>query len=296
MNEDLAEAIALAHDLGHTPFGHAGEAALNELMEGRGGFEHNLHGLRVVDVLEERHPGRPGLNLSYEVREAFVKHNTPYDGPGGDGHGFCADEMPVLEAQAVNLADAIAYDAHDLDDGLYSGLVDEEEVLGLSLSGLVVARLAGLGMEYGSIEERGIRRKQFVRGLIDLLVSSAVDATRRKIKARGIASVEDVRAAGETLVNVGADLADAKDEHERFLYERLYCHYRVNRMMRKSKQFLKELFRAYVDEPEIMPEEHRRRAEESGDVFRTAADYVAGMTDRFAQDEYRRVFLPHERT
>ncbi|MBN1808488.1 MAG: deoxyguanosinetriphosphate triphosphohydrolase [Planctomycetes bacterium] len=296
LNEDLAEAIALSHDLGHTPFGHAGEDALNELMKGHGGFEHNLHGLRVVDLLEERYPDHPGLNLTYEVREAFVKHETKYDAPARALEAFAPDERPVLEAQAVNLADTIAYDAHDMDDGLYSGLAEEAEVLDLPLSARVLKRLARGGVAYGDIDSPDVRRKQFVRGLIDLLVSSTVDTTERRLAEAGAQSVEDVRAAGRRLVAVGEDIEQAKRVHEEYLFEKMYKHYRVNRMMRKSKRFLKELFQAYVDEPEILPEAHRLRAEGGEGLHRVAADYIAGMTDRFAQDEYRRVFFPHEGT
>jgi dGTPase len=301
LNEDLTEAIALAHDLGHTPFGHAGEAALNELMQGRGGFEHNLHGLRVVDVLEERYPDHKGLNLTYEVREAFVKHNTAYDSPDATPEGFDRDERATLEAQAVNIADAVAYDAHDLDDGLYSGLVTEKEVLDLPLSRFVVERLKENGVDYRAIENAGVRRKQFVRGMIDLLAGSVIENTRHAIEIRNIRSVEDVRRCRETLVDVSAELSEPKKAHEEFLMERMYQHYRVIRMMRKSTQFLKELFQAFVQTPEILPESYRRQVEcrtgdETGDVYRVTADYIAGMTDRYAQEEYKRVFTPQEKT
>jgi len=296
LNEDLAEAIALAHDLGHTPFGHAGEDALNELMKEHGGFEHNLHGLRVVDVLEERYPNYKGLNLTYEVREAFLKHNTSYDKPMNQPGGFDLSEMPTLEAQAVNLADSIAYDAHDMDDGLYSGLVSEEEVFNLPLSLLVRERSNSSGLDFDSVESAAVRRKLLVRGLIDLLVSSAVETTQRRLEDMGIRSVDDVRRADKPLVSLGDELLEPQKRHEEFLYDRMYNHYRVNRMMRKSTNFLKELFRAYVDAPEILPDAYRKQAEQTGDVYRVAADYIAGMTDRFAQEEYTRVFLPHERT
>jgi len=295
LNEDLTEAIALSHDLGHTPFGHAGEDALNELMKDHGGFEHNMHGLRVVDILEERYPDHPGLNLTYEVREAFVKHNTKYDSPGNQPEAFKPGEMPVLEAQIVNIADAIAYDAHDVDDGMYSGLLDEKALLELPLSRMVLSHLEKKDMDYNGISNTPVRRKQYVRGIIDLLVSSAVNSTAERLRKLNAKSVGDIRRAGKRLVDVGNDIKDSMSTHEKYLFENMYKHHLVNRMMRKSKKFLTELFQAYVDEPDILPENYRLRAEKEG-MHRIAADYIAGMTDRFAQDEYRRVFFPPERT
>jgi len=204
--------------------------------------------------------------------------------------------MPTLEAQAVNLADSIAYDAHDMDDGLYSGLVSEEEVFNLPLSALVRERSGAGGLDFSAVESAAVRRKLLVRGLIDLLVSSTVETTQRRLDDTGIRSVDGVRRADGILVSLGDELLEPQKKHEEFLYDRMYKHYRVNRMMRKSTSFLKELFLAYVDAPEILPDAYRRQAEQTGDLYRVAADYIAGMTDRFAQEEYTRVFLPHERT
>jgi dGTPase len=286
LNEDLTEAIALAHDLGHTPFGHAGEEALDELMRGRGGFEHNLHGLRVVDELEQRYPDFPGLNLTYEMREAFLKHSTRHDRPAPSkefGPGF-----GVLEAQVVSIADEIAYDNHDIDDGLRSRLLSEGELGGV---GLWRRAARAVEKEYASLDER-IRRAQTVRFLIDMQVTDVIRATERALDEAGVKSPDEARE--QRFVRHGPELAEMKKELEQFLLDGFYRHNRVMRMAGDAKKQLKLIFGEYVAHPEFLPSDYKKRACDG--LERTVCDYVAGMTDRFVQDEYGRLFAPCGRT
>jgi dGTPase len=290
LNEDLTEAVALAHDLGHTPFGHAGEEALNLLMAKHGGFEHNAHGLRVVDELEHRYPAFAGLNLTEEVRESFLTHSTRHDTPvrGGDaavpGHAS-------LEAQLVAVADEIAYDNHDLDDGLSSGILGEGDVGALGIWQRVADPQAA---ELAALPPR-MRWAQVIRRLIDLEVTDVIEETRRRIATAGVESAAAVQAHPQRLVGFSPELVALKDELEAFLYERFYQHYTVRRMMNKATAFLTEMFGAYLADPRMLPPEHQAAAETYG-AERAVCDYVAGMTDRFAQQEYRRLFHPFERT
>lgn len=288
LNEDLVEVVALAHDLGHTPFGHTGEDALRELMRDHGGFEHNIHGLRVVDVLERRYAAFQGLNLTWETRESIAKHTTRYDHP--DVASFDPALAPLLEAQIVDAADSIAYSCHDLDDGLASGLVSERDLAGVEL--FRWARAEAEATAPAAAERRG--RALVVRLLINRLVSDLVSTTRANIERMGLRSVADVRRAPERPVGVSAELAELKHEMEDFLFARLYRHYYVCRMANKARRYVEELFRAHVADPRILPTEYRSRAEQDG-IERTVCDYIAGMTDRYAQDEYVKLFLPHER-
>ena len=296
VNEDLTEAISLAHDLGHTPFGHSGEEALREAMgeamrdgdESDRGFEHNSHGLRVVDILEKRYPKFPGLNLTYEVREAIAKHKTAYDLPvPGE---FDTEELPVLEAQVVEIADSIAYDSHDLDDGLEAGILDEEKLAGVSLwrraSEAVRGELDGATV--------GVRRGQTVRALISLQVVDLLEETRRNIERLGIDSTRGVREAGEYAVRFSGEMGAEKEKLQSFLMENLYRDYRVTRMAEKAKLFVKRLFSALVENPEQLPPEHQNWAKKVGKE-RATCDYIAGLTDRSAQDEYKKLFYPYER-
>ncbi len=288
LNEDLVEAIALAHDLGHTPFGHSGEQELNEQMKDHGGFEHNRHGLRVVEKLERRYPAFPGLNLSWEVREAIAKHTTRHDRPAiaryDDG------TQPLLEAQAVEVADEIAYNNHDLDDGLTAGLLSERDLRAVELwattAQAVDDQLPGL--------PRKLRQRQIIIRLINAQVTDLVETTAARIAERGIRSPEDVRAAGERLFRFSPAMESRKKELEAFLHEELYHHYRVVRMMTKAKRFIRELFQAYLADPRQLPDEHRAAAKTEG-LHQAICDYIAGMTDRFAQDEYKKLFYPYER-
>ena len=296
LNEDLTEAVALAHDLGHTPFGHSGEEALRELMAGHGGFEHNLQGLWTVDFLEVRYPGFPGLNLTYEVRESMAKHNTRYD--NGAARPYWGGELefdwkaaPLLEAQIVDLSDAVAYDSHDVDDGLMAGLLSESDLSRLSLFQSAVREVEE---RYGVLTGI-VRQRQIVRALINIEVLDVLEETGRRIRERGIRSLGDVRASGRDAVGFSPDCAAAKKELEDFLMRNLYTHYRVKRMAIKAGRFVKELFLAYVERPEQLPPEFREHVEKVG-LYRGVCDYIAGMTDRYAQDEYKKLFYPYELT
>ena len=289
VNEDLAEAIAYAHDLGHTPFGHSGEDALRKLMADHGGFEHNVHGLRVVDVLEKRYPDFDGLNLTYEIREGIAKHKTSYDCPATSP--FDPNERPVLEAQIVQVADAIAYDTHDLDDGLMAGILREDDLCRLDLW-----QVAGAAVDrtWPTLDHK-LRGIQIVRWLINHVVTEVVRHAEKQIRRLGINSVEDVRACAEPVVDFSPEMKAAKAQLESFLFKHVYRHYRVNRMATKAKSFVEQLFTAYVGNPAQLPPEHQAMAEQRG-AHQAVCDYIAGMTDRFAQDEYLKLFHPFERT
>jgi len=289
LNEDLAEAVALAHDLGHTPFGHSGEEALAGLMKEHGGFEHNLHGLRVVDLLEKRYDAFDGLNLTYEVREAFVRHTTEYDKPAPPPPEFPAEELVHLEGQAVCAADAIAYNSHDLDDGLESGLISEDD-----LEGLALWRAAEEAAADSSVDHPKLKRRAVVRQLINRQVTDLIDNSRRLIAGAGVASLEDVRSAKGWLVQSGEAIEKEKREFQAFLYERLYQHYRVMQTANKAKKFVRELFSEFLAHVEDLPDDYRGRVEGEGRE-RVVCDYIAGMTDRYAQDIYQKLFYPYGR-
>ncbi len=288
LNEDLTEAIALAHDLGHTPFGHCGEDVLARLMHEHGGFEHNQQGLRVVDELERRYPAFPGLNLSYEVREAFVRHSTRHDFPAVPPE-FQREEGILLEVQTTIVADEIAYDNHDIDDGLSSGILREEELREMTLWRLAIE---ACGETYDTLPAE-MRRAAGVRSLINLLVTDVIDAARERLAAGGIETIADVRASRAMLIAPSAKVAPLKRELEQFLMERFYRHHRILRMARKAQRFLRELFNAYAGDPVLLPEEHQQRVAEFGRE-RAVCDYVAGMTDRYAEQECRNLFHPFE--
>ncbi len=288
LNEDLAEAIALAHDLGHTPFGHSGEDELAEQMRGHGGFEHNRHGLRVVDQLERRYPAFPGLNLSWELREAMAKHTTRHDRPTAEE--FNDGLQPVLEAQAVEVADEIAYNNHDLDDGLTAHLIRRDE-LGQVAAWALAAQ--AVDTQQAGLPER-IRDRQVIIRLINSQVTDLVETTAARLAERGIGSAEGVRHAEGRLFAFSATVGRQKAELEAFLNEKLYRHYRVARMTGKAKRFVRELFQAYLADERQLPDEYRATAQAEG-LHRAICDYIAGMTDRYAQDEYKKLFYPFER-
>jgi len=287
LNEDLTEAIAYAHDVGHTPFGHSGEDSLRELMADHGGFEHNQHGLRVVDLLERQYPGFPGLNLSHEVRESIVKHHTRWDRPSTDEFGPGA---PLLEGQVVALADSIAYNNHDLQDGLEAGILTTDMLAGQELVGgaqcIVKQRRADLTGE--------MLHKQVIRYLIDLFVTDAITHTRREIESRGIASWQDVKAQDGYLVGFTPGLAEQKSRLEDFLCATLYRDYRVVRVTNSARRFVRRLFNAYVEDPRQLPPDQCEWADQVG-VHRAVCDYIAGMTDRYAQDQYIQLFQPYQK-
>ena len=288
LNEDLTETLALAHDIGHTPFGHSGEEALHGLMKDHGGFEHNRQGLRVVDLLERRYPAFRGLNLTYEVRESILKHSTHYDNP--KPAGFEPDAKPLLEAQVVDAADSIAYDNHDLDDALKARLINLKEVEDVAL--FQEARKE-VHKRFGKIEPPYMRT-QAIRFLINREVVDLLDTSSRAISDAGIDGVEAVRRAGETLIHFSGELEKKKLELQDFLMDRVYKHYRVVRMTAKAKMFVEGLFNAYVDNPDQLPPEHKAWVKEAG-LHRGICDYIAGMTDRFAQQEHMKLFNPFER-
>jgi dGTPase len=289
LNQDLAEAVALAHDLGHAPFGHAGGEALDRLMKDHGGFEHNYQSLRIVERLEIRYPGFVGLNLSFEVRESILKHKRPFEHPVY--RPYRPEDGPLLEADVVDVSDSIAYNSHDLDDGLTSGILKIEDLdrvrLWREVRERVLARFPGLG-------GRELVRK-IVPGVIDFLVKDLVKSTALRLRAADVRTRADVRAARTPLVGFSPEVASAEAELKAFLYERFYTHYKVARMRHRSAVFLSALFEAYVGNPRLLPDGFRRLAEEDG-LHRAVADYLAGMTDGYAQAEYRRLFDPGPRT
>ncbi len=289
LNCDLTEAIALAHDLGHTPFGHSGEDALNELMREEGGFNHNLQGLRVVDYLEERYPDYPGLNLSWEVREGIVKHSTAFD-KAGQIQDLAPQEMPVLETQVVDIADEIAYDNHDLDDGITSGLIKEDDLAGLSIWKRINANIRS---SRGRLEPAQ-RKYLVIRSLIDMQVTDLIRQTQNTLKRLKIKSSLQVKKTDKKIVSFSPDMLKLRLPLRDFLMERLYHHYRVIRMSTKAKRFIKDLFEVYVDKPEQLPDMIQRRIPLDG-VKRTVCDYIAGMTDRYALDEHKKLFDPYEK-
>ncbi len=286
LNEDLTEAVALAHDLGHTPFGHSGEEALRELMADHGGFEHNRHGVRIIDHLEHPYPQFRGLNLTYEVREGIAKHATQYDHPAVEGFD---DTPPPLEGQVVEIADSIAYDSHDLDDALAMGIISAGD-----LEDLAIFQQAAADFEKSLADlstDQRIRR--IAKLLIDVMVSDLIGATEREIAGAGVESVGDVRAAGRRLVHLSEGLEAKARELEAFLMDRVYRHYRLVRMTTKAKRFVVRIFEALRANPDQLRPDYRRRADTDG-LERVIADYIAGMTDRFAQNEYRRLYEPFE--
>jgi dGTPase len=289
VNEDLVEAIALAHDLGHTPFGHAGQDALHECMKEHGGFEHNLQSLRVVDELEERYGGFNGLNLAFETREGILKHCSIENARrlGEVGERFLQKRQPSLEAQIANLADEIAYNNHDIDDGLRSGLLQLGQLEDVPL---FAHHAREVRAQFPQIGERRMVNET-VRRMINALIVDLATETARRIEAVRPASIDDVRRAGP-LAAFSAEVREAADALKSFLLHNLYRHYRVMRMTTKARRVVTELFRAFHDEPRLLPLDHQARVAE--DKARAIADYVAGMTDRYAMKEHQRLFAIDE--
>jgi dGTPase len=285
LDEDLTEAVALAHDLGHTPFGHSGQDALNACMKPYGGFEHNLQSLRVVDVLEQRYAAFDGLNLTFETREGILKHcSLKHARELGDiGERFIRKRRPSLEAQIANLADEIAYNNHDVDDGLRSGLIEIEQLSEIA----IFKRHMDAALEsYPQLTGRRLVNET-VRRMIDTLVTDLIESSAANIERHKPQSIEDVRAA-PALIAPSPQIRDEQLALKRFLNEHLYRHYRVARMAAKARRVVTELFDAFLAEPRLLPPEFQARA--GGDKPRAIADYIAGMTDRYAMLEHRRVF------
>jgi dGTPase len=289
LDEDLTEAVALAHDLGHTPFGHTGQDALNASMKPYGGFEHNLQSLRVVDVLEQRYAAFDGLNLTFEAREGILKHCSLKNARtlGDVGERFVRKQRPSLEAQIANLADEIAYNNHDVEDGLRSGLL---EVEGLAQVKIFARHMKAVLREFPKLAGRRLIYET-VRRMIDTLVTDLIRASAENIRRAAPASLDDVRRAPMLIAFSPQVLAESR-ELKRYLFDHLYRHYRVLRMSTKARRIVADLFGALLAEPRLLPPDDQARARE--DAPRAIADYIAGMTDRYAIREHRRLFAIEE--
>jgi dGTPase len=300
LNEVLSEAICLAHDLGHTPFGHAGQDSLNECMMDFGGFEHNLQSLRVVDELEEHYADFDGLNLSFECREGILKHCSHSNAVllGDVGERFILRQQPGLEAQLANFADEIAYNNHDVDDGIRAGLISVEQLCEVPLFGLyhaeVIARYPGL---------TGRRLVyEIVRRMINRLVSDLIESSAERLRDSAVTSIHEVRTQRAALIGFSDPARRLNQELKSFLREQVYKHYKVRRMTAKARRVVAALFEVFFTDPSLMPQEHAATARslelKSGTLgrARAVADYIAGMTDRYAILEHARLFDPSERT
>lgn len=289
LNEDLVEAISLAHDIGHTPFGHKGEFALNQLMKENGfsGFEHNRQGLRIVDKLEERYPDFLGLNLTFEVREGIIRHKTSYDDPliEEEYKEFTRFKSPTLETQIVNVADEIAYTCHDLDDGIRSGIISHKDIEDIEIW-KEVEEISDIK----KIPHKHIRHV-VIRNLINYLVNDVVEQSKKNIEKAGVSSVEDVRNS-EILIAHSEEVKRKHTELRKFLEENMYENYRVIRMAQKAGRIIKELFNAYLNEPKQLPPHIQKKIEKEPKEI-VICDYIAGMTDRFAQIEHQKLFDPN---
>ncbi|VAW74773.1 dNTP triphosphohydrolase, broad substrate specificity [hydrothermal vent metagenome] len=300
LNEDLTEAIALAHDLGHTPFGHAGQDALNACMHDYGGFEHNLQSLRVVDKLEKRYASFSGLNLTHESREGILKHcsNSNAKILGDIGKRFIKKTMPGLEAQLTNLADEIAYNSHDVDDGLRSGLITIKQLREVELFNTQYEKVIGL---YPDINERLIIH-EIVRRLIDCQVTDLIDTSKINLSKKPPTDIAAIRKMKKPLVLFSDKMRELNLDLKRFLRKNLYQHYRVIRMSTKAEKVIQDMFGAFFEHPQLLPDDVSGKAVQcmhDGDAIgcaRSVADYIAGMTDRYAIDEHRRLFHPSEST
>lgn len=301
LDEDLAEAVALAHDLGHPPFGHAGERELARCMQGFGGFDHNAQTLKVLTRLEARYPSFDGLNLTWETLEGVVKHNGPLAGPGKAREALPAairsyDEIHPLElerwcgpeAQAAALADDIAYNNHDIDDGLRAGLFTTSDLKALPVVGAMFREVEA---QYPDVAEER-RNAEAIRRLIGLRVADLLEESRRRLEAAAPKDAAGVRAAGRALIGFSPEMLAHEQALRAFLFDRMYRHFRVNRMMSQARRIIRELFALFLDEPEVLPQRWRERAGAPGSAqtAEVVCDYIAGMTDAFAIQEHRRLF------
>ncbi len=286
LNQDLTEAISLAHDLGHTPFGHSGEKVLNEIMKNDGGFEHNAQSYRIVTHLEDKYPSFKGLNLSYEVLEGVDKHRTRYDRPGGEG------EQYTLEAQIVDLADEIAYSSHDIDDGITSGLLDLE---GLSEVPLWKRNIDKVKQHFPNLGKEKMMY-QAVRQIIDEEVTDLLNTTLGRIEKFGVKTVADVRRCPEEVAGLSPDFLHQFLEMKRYLFHHMYRHHKVTRMESKSSKVIQELFKLYESNPDILPHNTREKIKNKVEpIRRIICDYIAGMTDRYAIEEFEKLTEPSVR-
>lgn len=286
LNEDLTEAIVLAHDLGHTPFGHAGERMMNQLMEGEGGFEHNLQSLRVVDILEKRYPAFEGLNLSFEVREGICKHSSPYDNPPQVPE-FRDPGHPTLEAQVADIADEIAYSSHDVDDGIRSGM--------LTISGLETVELwreavRSVRNEYHVIDE-DILRSRAISKMISALTRSLICYSDNLLTKNLVRTPDEGRKTRDKCIAFDDDIREKNKELKSYLLKEMYGNYRVIRMEQKARRVIGDLFFSYCDRPEQLPPHIFARLDQ-GRTKRVVCDYIAGMTDRYAMEEFQKLFDP----
>ena len=287
-NEDLVEGICLAHDLGHPPFGHSGEATLASLMQSYGGFDHNRHSFRIIAELEQRYPEFPGLNLSYEFREGIVKHETDYDQIGQ--HEYEPHLRGTIECQIASVSDELAYNAHDLDDGLRAGLLHPGDLKNLAW----YKRTCASANINTSAPWTDMTRHVFVRRLIGLLSTDLLHESSKRIENAKIKTLSDVRKFPDNLIAWPEATISMNREWKAYLYEHMYRHYRVMRMHSKSSRVLEDLFQTYNAEPRVLPDGTRSKLG-SLSVERVVCDYIAGMTDRFALDEHARLFDPQER-
>lgn len=285
-NEDLVETICLAHDLGHPPFGHSGETALDNMMRNHGGFEHNAQSLRILRVLEERYPDFPGLNLTYETLEGIANHQTVQDN-SGLYPDFNARSHASLEAQIADASDSLAYTTHDLDDGLYAGLITPYMLNDVKLWRLVKEQL---GFKTKDVDERG--RHRMIRRLTGVLVADMVEATGRSIAEADPKSPEDIQSMRFHVVSYSDEMEEMVMEMKRFVMERLIEHYRVVRMKKLAHRVITGLFESYYEEPGQLPASVLDRTKLGDPVATVVCDYIAGMTDRFALQEYQELFLP----
>ncbi|GIK56612.1 MAG: deoxyguanosinetriphosphate triphosphohydrolase [Chloroflexi bacterium] len=288
VNQDLTEAICLAHDLGHPPFGHAGEHALNALLQGRGGFNHNTQSYRIVTSLERRYPDFDGLNLTYETREGMIKHETDYD--KSDAGDYEPDRRGSLEAQIANLADEIAYNAHDLDDGLRAGLFDLAALDELELWHELKAVVGWQTWEPFT----ALVRHEIIRELIGMSVTNVLEQTAVNLRHHQIDSPDKVQLHPANLVAYTPDFGLKVKHLKQFLLDNMYRHYRLVRMQSKAERFITQLFEAYIKEPKMLPTDTQQKLEQA-DLYRIVADYIAGMTDRYALDEWQKLFDPYGR-
>jgi len=289
LNPDLVEAIALAHDVGHTPFGHAGEEALNYLMKGFGGFNHNAQGLRVVTLLEDRYPEFPGLNLTWEVREGIVKHTSMYD-LKTNRKELNPRQAPTLEAQVVDIADEIAYDNHDLDDGLTSGLLEVKDLREIELFDKAYLEV---NAKYGKIDKNKMKF-QVIKYLINSQVTDLIKETERALKEAHLKSAEDAKKLKRKIVNFSESMQKIRKPLRKFLFDELYSNWRVLRMSHRARRFIEGLYNIYIKDPELLPPKDTKRIKEDG-KRQIVCDYIAAMTDRCALDEYKKLFDPDEK-
>ncbi len=289
VNEDLTEAVALAHDLGHSPFGHSGEKTLNEFLHDVGGFNHNIHSLKIVDELEKKYPKFNGLNLTFEVREGIAKHTTDYDHVGPSE--FSDHEFPSIEGQIVDIADEIAYNSHDIDDGLASKMLNVNDLMTVQLWEEIYSEIKS---KYPN-EDSKVHRLVSVSKLIGKQVRDVIKETHRNIEKFNIKTVDDARDAQNKVTLFGAEMQKMNEELKKFLMEKLYLHYRVVRMSVKAKRILEDLFNTYLNIPQQLPPTVYDSFIKSGQDKRIISDYLAGMTDKFAIDEHNKLFDPYER-